>query len=121
MARKTARIGVLAALFCGLMLFAVTSVQAANWKVVTVLQVAFMPYYTDGTTKLCLTLNGDGLSATNVYFIGPDAASENRAFQLALTASASGLRMVIDLQTTPFQGMTFYNTGSVILQNVPAQ
>jgi hypothetical protein len=120
MTRKTARIWAVAALCCCFILGTATAGQAVNWKAVTVLQVSFLQY-TDGTTRLCLTVSGEDLSVTNVYYIGPDATSENRAFQMALTAISSGLQMVIDLQTTSYQGVTFYTTNSVVLQNVPVQ
>ncbi len=68
---------------------------AADWRVVSVLQVS-QATYIDASLRPLMLVNGGDLSYESVYFVGADSTADGRALQMMLTAIGNGFHVVID-------------------------
>lgn len=107
----------LAAVAAGLAAMPAGTCEASDWRVVTLRQVSHATYC-DGSRRTCLLVDGGGLTLQNVYVLGPDAATEERAFAIALAAFGDGFQAVIDYQPSSTCPGLYY-TPTVVIQNLP--
>lgn len=92
-------------------------VRAADWRIVTVRSIG-LATWCDGSQRICLLVDGIEPTTQTVFVVGADTTSEERAFEVALTALGDGFQAVIDYQpSSACPGL--YTTPTVAIQNVP--
>ncbi|MBP7866429.1 MAG: VCBS repeat-containing protein [Acidobacteria bacterium] len=90
--------------------------SAADWRLVTLRQISLQSFC-DGSRHPCLVVSGGGLNDQAVFVVGADAATEERAFEIALAALGDGFRAVIDFQPSSACPGLYY-TPTVVIQAV---